>query len=296
MEMSFEEQAANYLLGAMKQDEKKQFLASLKSASPDQLQMFKELYSAIPFVRDSTAKLDDKKIIDGELDSLDFHEPKKAIGTSPKPQTVMSRGFIGDLFFPAPLMLMTAFTVALVWALYNWMEVKKENLDLQTKMTVSNAQTNESIGAVQSLKNEIRELKDQITRQDTEIKSQANQLNFFNRKDLDWMQLKGNQKNSKNSAKLIWSPSAKSAVLVSTGLPSTPPDRDYQLWALKGKKQTSIGVFHLPNGADKSVFLNSLPANINTKELSGFAITLEQKGGNTLPTSPQIVSVNRNLK
>lgn len=88
-------------------------------------------------------------------------------------------------------------------------------------------------------------------------------------------------------AQVLWSPSEKQAILLTTNLPPAPRGRVYQLWAsssfdtsLPGAQLESAGIFIPPR--DGSVQWLSEPLSL---EVPGrFIVTLEPSGGSEYPT------------
>ncbi|MFM2224508.1 MAG: hypothetical protein RJA07_710 [Bacteroidota bacterium] len=62
------------------------------------------------------------------------------------------------------------------------------------------------------------------------------------------------------------------------GLPNPGNDKTYQLWAMKNGKPTSAGLF------DTEMYNHGLQAFADVDGVESFAVTIENKGGATLPT------------
>jgi anti-sigma-K factor RskA len=83
--------------------------------------------------------------------------------------------------------------------------------------------------------------------------------------------------------KVLWDPSKHNALLQTSNLPAEPEGKQYQLWILKDKKLYSVGVFDV--AAEKSNMLTTMPLPVgDTKEIEGFSVTVEPKGGSSQPT------------
>ncbi len=65
-------------------------------------------------------------------------------------------------------------------------------------------------------------------------------------------------------------------------LPSTPTDKQYQLWALKDGKPIDLGVFEVNT---------NLQHMKNVQGAQAFAVTLEQKGGSPTPNLEQLYAI-----
>jgi len=82
-------------------------------------------------------------------------------------------------------------------------------------------------------------------------------------------------------ARMIWN-APKGGLLVTTGLPATPPGKAYQLWAIAGTNApVSAGVFEVGADGTASVGVSPLPG---VDKVDVFAVTLEPAGGVPAPT------------
>jgi anti-sigma-K factor RskA len=81
---------------------------------------------------------------------------------------------------------------------------------------------------------------------------------------------------------LYWDKQGKKAYMLIHHLVNQPEDKDYQLWALVNGQPVSVGIFK-PGDKSKPLILDNIPDNA-----SGFAVTLEKKGGNPTPTLEQM--------
>jgi anti-sigma-K factor RskA len=85
------------------------------------------------------------------------------------------------------------------------------------------------------------------------------------------------------NAHLLWNPTARAGVLLTSGLPQIPPNRVYELWAIAGNEPVPAGVFEVDEAGRAYVRLRSLPRD---KRYDKFAVTLEPAGGVPKPTGP----------
>lgn len=70
-------------------------------------------------------------------------------------------------------------------------------------------------------------------------------------------------------------------------MPTIPSNKDYQLWAIKGKKPTSAGVFSVSSEKQKENFFQVLNLAVrDRRDVDAFAVTLEPKGGLPQPSGP----------
>jgi anti-sigma-K factor RskA len=92
--------------------------------------------------------------------------------------------------------------------------------------------------------------------------------------------------------KVLWDPAKRNALLQTSNLPAQPEGQQYQLWILKEKKQYSVGVFDAINGKSNTLTMMPLPVG-DTKEIEGFSVTLEPKGGSSQPTGAVQLSAEK---
>jgi anti-sigma-K factor RskA len=85
------------------------------------------------------------------------------------------------------------------------------------------------------------------------------------------------------SVKLVWSPSAGEAVLLSDDLAPPPDGKTYELWALAGGTPTRAALFR-PD--DDGTLRAHFPADMHGVDAVG--VTVEPSGGSATPTLPMI--------
>ena len=83
--------------------------------------------------------------------------------------------------------------------------------------------------------------------------------------------------------RILWDPAKRNSLLQTSNLPPEPEGKQYQLWILKEKKEYSVGVFDVTTEKSSTMTMMPLPVG-DTKEIEGFSITLEPKGGSSQPT------------
>lgn len=83
-------------------------------------------------------------------------------------------------------------------------------------------------------------------------------------------------------ARATYDPRSRTAVFVFQGLVA-PPDHDFQLWALRGTQAASLGLVHT-DAAGSAVVRIAVAGD--PAGLDAFAISLEKKGGSPSPTAP----------
>ncbi|MCX6132350.1 MAG: anti-sigma factor [Ignavibacteriales bacterium] len=91
--------------------------------------------------------------------------------------------------------------------------------------------------------------------------------------------------------KVLWDPAKRNAVLQTSNLPMQPEGKQYQFWILKDKKFYSVGLFDVTSEKSSTLHTMSLPVS-DTKEIEGFSVTLEPKGGSPQPTGAMQLRVS----
>jgi anti-sigma-K factor RskA len=86
------------------------------------------------------------------------------------------------------------------------------------------------------------------------------------------------------SVKLVWSPSANEAVLLSNDLAAPPDGKTYELWAVAGDTAARAAVFRPDEDGRLRVHF---PADMHGVDTVG--VTVEPSGGSATPTSPMIL-------
>jgi len=78
-------------------------------------------------------------------------------------------------------------------------------------------------------------------------------------------------------ATVYWDSRSKDVYLLVNNLPTPAADKQYQLWAMVDGKPVDAGIFEMKDGL-------SLVKMKNIPQAQAFAITLEKRGGSSLPT------------
>jgi anti-sigma-K factor RskA len=91
------------------------------------------------------------------------------------------------------------------------------------------------------------------------------------------------------AARVYYNQEAQQAYFDATNLPSLPPGKDFQLWAIVNNQPVDMGVFTISdNDDDGSPLLKALSFVPNAQ---AFAITLENIGGSATPTLDQMILI-----
>ena len=94
--------------------------------------------------------------------------------------------------------------------------------------------------------------------------------------------LQGNNKAPGKTMVVAWNKVTGQVYVNNIQLPSTPSDKQYQLWALKDGKPIDLGVFNVNN---------SLQNMKNIQGAQAFAVTLEKKGGSPAPNLQELYGI-----
>ena len=89
--------------------------------------------------------------------------------------------------------------------------------------------------------------------------------------------------------RILWDPEKRNSLLQTSNLPAEPDGKQYQLWILKEKKQYSVGLFDVTTEKSSTLTMMALPVG-DTKEIEGFSVTLEPKGGSSQLTGTILLS------
>jgi anti-sigma-K factor RskA len=91
------------------------------------------------------------------------------------------------------------------------------------------------------------------------------------------------------TAQLLWNPTARTGLLLTSGLPVIPGDKIYELWAIAGNEPVPAGLFTVDEAGHALLRLPPLPA---TRRFTRFAVTLEPAGGVPKPSGPMLLLGN----
>ncbi|MEE9288409.1 MAG: anti-sigma factor [Bacteroidota bacterium] len=128
---------------------------------------------------------------------------------------------------------------------------------------------------------------DQQSVQITELKNESDRqqeiLALFQSSQVNIVIMNGLGPSPQGHGKVMWDPTLKKAILYITNLPTTPANKDYQLWQIVDNKPVSAGVFSL-SAEGKGYFKVEPIAVSEAQQVNAFAVTLEPKGGVPQPT------------
>lgn len=91
----------------------------------------------------------------------------------------------------------------------------------------------------------------------------------------------------KASARVVWDPETREAVLLVAGLGPAPAGKAYEVWVIAQAAPASAGVFQAATDGS-AVF--RLPDVADTARVKTFAVTLEPQSGTKAPTGPMVLA------
>lgn len=142
---------------------------------------------------------------------------------------------------------------------------------------------------VSSLRTTVQLQQKRITALTTELEQKQKFLDVLQAKNIYVAIMRGLNVSPSAYGKVIWDPERRTAVLQISNLPPAPQDRDYQLWVIKDKTPVSAGIFSIQDSEKPSFFEIRNLAEVNTRHISAFAVTVEPKGGLTKPSGEMVL-------
>ncbi len=263
----FIQQSSEYALGALHEDELREFETYLSRASEQELEILSELTSTASLLPLSLQRKTPSPHVKQQLMqkislSARAHEAAKN-RTETLSSVAPSRTRNWIPWGIAALLAMAAGFSLFVFKLMG--TIDRQNIQL---VTVEEQK--------QELQTRLVALKDELTRRDEQMK-------VLSAKHIHITVMDGLKAMPVAYGKIIWDPEKRSAILHVSHLPAVPTDKDYQLWVIKNKKPISAGVFAVHDN-DANFFKIENLAAVNPKEINAFAVTLEPKGGMPQPT------------
>jgi hypothetical protein len=144
---------------------------------------------------------------------------------------------------------------------------------------------NSLIGRLDSQSQQISSQQRQIVALRDDLQQKEELLNVLRSPKIDMVFMNGLAPSPAGYGKIIWDPAKRIAIFQVANLPAIPADKDYQLWIIKDKKPVSAGVFSVNNETEKENYFKVLSLEVgDKKEIDGFAVTLEPKGGLPQPS------------
>ena len=130
---------------------------------------------------------------------------------------------------------------------------------------------------------ELQKLEGRVAALQTKVAQQEETLRFLSDPQVRFILLAGLPPSPEATGRLLWNPANRTGLFLTTGLPLTPRNRAYELWAISGKEPIPAGVFKVDQRG-RAIF--RLPPLVEGKTFDKFAVTLEPAGGVLNPTGP----------
>ncbi len=146
---------------------------------------------------------------------------------------------------------------------------------------------------ITQLRHTIRELQQQVAmsgqviQQLTEqLHSQQQLLALFQAPELRIYDLAGQAPAPNAAGKVYLDPARRTGLFLGHNLAAPPPDKDYQLWMLRGNQPIDAGILT----PDKSGnYIATFDVAVDAGELTAFAVTVEPRGGVPQPTGAMVL-------
>jgi anti-sigma-K factor RskA len=139
---------------------------------------------------------------------------------------------------------------------------------------------------IQAERQELRQIQGAMATLQTELAEREQALRLLSAPQVRLVHLTGLGPSPGATGQLLWNPVTRAGLLSTAGLPPTPPDRIYELWAIAGDEPITAGIFPVDEGRHALLRLSPLPT---TKRFNKFAVTLEPAGGVPKPTGPMLL-------
>ena len=258
------ELAAAYSLGALDENEKREFEALLEQGDPQALQAYKEMQEVASLLPYSVEAVPPSAHL------------KSKIMAEIQQQAVPGKSFEAKAPETAGDLIETLRNSLLRWKRITWGMAFAFVLLLLL-----------GSGYIYFLRNDINSLSNRVELgnrliQDlrVELAQKERILQVVQAPASKVIALNGTQIKPDASAKVIYEPGERKAVFFSANLPLPPADKDYQLWMLHGNQPIDAGLLKADEQGNLYAEFETIPEG----ELSAFAVTLEPKGGQPQPT------------
>jgi anti-sigma-K factor RskA len=139
---------------------------------------------------------------------------------------------------------------------------------------------------IQAERQELQHVQGMVATLQTELAERDDTLRLLASSQVRRVRLAGLPPSPGAAGQLLWNPEARSGLLLTSGLPPTPPNRIYELWAIAGDEPVPAGIFAVDEGGHA---LLRLPQLSKAKKFTKFAVTLEPTGGVPKPSGPMLL-------
>jgi len=139
-----------------------------------------------------------------------------------------------------------------------------------------------------SLRNEIRALRGDLTAARDEIATLTGDMDIYQHTALllgspctRAVDLDGVDPNPNAYGKVFFNPEERSGVVYFFRMPQAPAGMEYQIWAMRDGKPTSIGMFTVAADGSAMIRMDDMKDPV---DVAAFQVTIEPKGGLNTPT------------
>lgn len=272
----FESLCAGYVLGALSEDEKRTFEQMLDEASPDQIEIYRQM---VRIKDDLSLAADPMEPSDDLFDRiLDDISGSQISGISGKTGSAPSQPAESESSPSANILPMWVFKVAAAVLLAGVLGLA---LYSQQQLSIVDQQETQ----ISVLQSELEQRNQLLTQLETELERKEELLAILESREVNLILMAGQETNPDGYGKIIWDPENERALLQVANLPEPADDQDYQLWLIKDQQSPiSAGVFSFEQ-TSTDLFYSIDSLNARPSEISNtFAVTLEPKGGVPQPT------------
>ncbi len=269
-----QELAALYALGALEGEEREAFESLLQAKNPDalaELATMQQVIDLLPHSVEPVTPPEDlkadlmRKIADSSADTATTTTAKVATSTS-QPKNVQKESAVTSTLFWKKMTWGLAVAGAAAF-LVGFIYVK----DLQSQLQQLRKQVEISQQVIQTLQSEVQQKNEYLA------VIQDAHLRVIDVKGLDAL--------PQGTGKVLLSPKNKKGVFIAENLQQPAPDKDYQLWMLKGNQPIDAGILKNEDGQ----YVAHFKVDFSLESLSAFAVTIEPKGGVPQPTGTMIL-------
>lgn len=277
----FESLCAGYVLGALSENEKRNFEQMLDNATPVQIEIYRQMVRIkddLSLAADPMEPSDD--LFNNILGEISASETGNSENKSrPNQESSGSNTNILPIWaFKAAAAVLLAGLLGL--ALYTQQQSSLVD-QKETQITV--------------LQNELEQQNQLLTQLETELERKEELLAILESREVNLILMAGLETNPDGYGKIIWDPENERALLQVANLPEPSDEQDYQLWLIKDEQSPiSAGVFSFDQTSTDLFYridrLNERPSDISNT----FAVTLEPKGGAPQPTGEMYLAGQQN--
>jgi anti-sigma-K factor RskA len=129
----------------------------------------------------------------------------------------------------------------------------------------------------------IHRLEGEVAHLQAEVAEREAIVRFLSDRQVRLVRLAGLPPSPGASGEVLWNPTTRTGLLLTTGLPVASADKSYELWAIAGNEPVPAGVFRVDQ---RGRAVLHLPQFAEAEPVDKFAVTLETAGGVQKPSGP----------